>query len=192
MKTAIVSAALASVALVPSAAQAQAIPAAVIAVVDLDKVTTDCTACKVASATLKSQGAALEARQRALGEPLQAEAKSIQAAIDALQGKPADSALQARVKSFQARQQAGASEIQSKQENLQRLETYVRQQIGAKLGPIYSSVMQKRGANVLLEQGATLAAAQAIDVTADITAGLNAALPSISTALPAQKLPQSR
>ena len=41
--------------------------------------------------------------------------------------------------------------------------------------------MQRRGANVLLEQGATLASPPTLDVTNDVLAALNAALPSVST-----------
>ena len=44
---------------VPRAASAQAVPAAVIAVVDLEKVTADCNACKTAAAALRSQVTAL-------------------------------------------------------------------------------------------------------------------------------------
>jgi len=45
--------------------------------------------------------------------------------------------------------------------------------------------MQKRGANVLVEQGATLAASTAVDVTTDVLAALNAAMPTVSVTAPA-------
>ena len=96
----ILSAAAAAVA-VPSASQAQALPAAVIAVVDLEKVTTDCTACKAARATLQGQVTALQNREKALAAPLETEQKAIQAAIDALGGKQPDAALQARIKAWE-------------------------------------------------------------------------------------------
>lgn len=192
MNKLLVSVALAASLVAPSAASAQALPAAVVAVVDLDKVTTDCNACKTASATLRSQAQALQAREKALGDPLKAEAQSIQTAIDALKGAQPSAALEARIKAFQTKQQSGAQELSRKQQELQRVQQYIQQQIAAKLGPIYQSVMQKRGANVLVEVGSTLAAAAAVDVTNDVTAGLNAALPSISTNPPAQTQPQGR
>ncbi|MES2000723.1 MAG: OmpH family outer membrane protein [Pseudomonadota bacterium] len=190
----LVSAALAAAFLAPAAAQAQALPAAVVAVVDLDKVTTDCTACKSAAATLKAQANALAARETALEGPLKTEAQSIQAAIDALAGKQPDAALQARIKAFQTKQQSGAAELSRKQQEIQRNQQYIQQQIGTKLGPIYQQVMQRRGANLLVEAGATLATTAAIDVTADVTAGLNASLPSLVTTAPAQaqQAPQGR
>ena len=102
MKTIFVTAAVMAAALAPTAASAQAVPAAVIAVVDLDRVTTDCTACKTASAALRSQVTSLQNREKTLATPLQTEGKSIQTAIDALNGKEPDAALQARIKAFQA------------------------------------------------------------------------------------------
>ena len=109
MKTMLLIAASAASLLLPAAAGAQAVPAAVIAVVDLDRITTECTACKTASAALRAQVTSLQNREKALATPLQTEQRSIQAAIDALQGKEPDAALQARVKAFQAKQQQGVN-----------------------------------------------------------------------------------
>jgi outer membrane protein len=186
MKKLIISTMLATVVLIPSAANAQAIPAAVIAVVDLERVTADCNACKTASAALRAQVAALQNREKALATPLQTEQKSIQAAIDALNGKEPDAALQARVKAFQTKQQQGAQELQRQQQQIQLNNQYVQKQIADKLGPIYTQVMQKRGANIMVEIGQTLASAANLDVTNDVLTALNAALPSISTTAPAQ------
>ena len=185
-------AALAAIMLAPAAAQAQAIPAAVIAVVDLEKVTADCNACKTASATLRSQLTSYQNREKALAGPLETEQKAIQAAIDALKGAQPDTALQTRVRAFQTRQQTGAQELQRQQQQLQRNQAYIQQQIAQKLGPIYQQVMQRRGATVMLEQGSTLAASNSINVTGDVTAALNTALPTIQTTAPAQAQPQGR
>jgi Skp family chaperone for outer membrane proteins len=194
MRTLLVSAVLASAALMPAAAQAQAIPAAVIAVVDIEKVTSDCTACKSASATLRSQLSSLQNRQKALAAPLETEGKAIQAQIDALGGKAPDAALQNRVKAFQTKQQTGAQELQRQQQQIQRNQAYIQQQIAQRLGPIYQQVMQRRGATIMLEAGATLATAKTVDVTNDVVAALNSALPTIQTTAPAQtqQQPQGR
>ena len=185
----IISAAAAAIA-VPSAVQAQALPAAVIAVVDLEKVTTDCNACKAARATLQGQITALQNREKALSAPLEAEQKAIQAAIDALAGKQPDAALQARAKAWETKRQQGAQEITAQQQQIQRNSAYVSQQIATKLGPIYQQVMQRRGASVMVEMGATLATASQLDVTNDVLAALNTALPSVSTTAPAQQQQQ--
>ena len=168
MNRIIVSAALAAAMLAPAAAQAQAIPAAVIAVVDLEKVTADCNACKTASASLRSQVTALQNRQKTLAAPLETEQKALQTAVDALKGAQPDVALQARVRAFQQKEQQAAQELQRQQQQLQRNQAYIQQQIAQKLGPIYQQVMQRRGATIMLEQGSTLAASNSVNVTNDV------------------------
>ena len=192
MKRLLISASLAGSLVLPSMAQAQAIPAAVVAVVDLDKVTSACNACKTAAAALRSQATALQSRQQALSTPLQAEQKSIQAAIDALNGKEPDAALKTRVQAFQAKEQQAAQELQTQQTQLQRNQQYIQKQISDKLGPIYTQVMQRRGANMMVEIGQTLASGATLDVSNDVVAALNSALPSIATTAPAPAKPQGR
>lgn len=192
-KLLLLSSALAASIIAPTA-NAQAIPAAVVAVVDLEKVTADCTACKNASATLRSQVTALQTREKTLATPLETEQKSIQAAIDALpQGKEPDAALQARIKAFQTKQQTGQQELVRQQQQIQRNQAYITQQIRDKLGPIYQQVMQRRGANIMVEVGSTLATSASLDVTNDVLAALNTALPTIQTTAPAAPAqPQGR
>jgi len=192
MKRLLISASLAASALMPAAAHAQAIPAAVIAVVDLEKITADCTACKAARAALQSQITGLQSRQQALAAPLQVEQKSIQTAVDALNGKEPDAALQARVKAFQTKQQAAEQELTSRQQQIQANNQYVQKQISDKLAPIYTQVMQKRGANLMVEIGQTLASGQTLDVTNDVLTALNSSLPSVATTAPAQARTQSQ
>ena len=190
MKYLLLTASLAASAILPSAAHAQALPAAVIAIVDLEKVTSDCNACKTAAATLRSQATALQNRQQALATPLQTEQKSIQTAIDALNGKEPDAALKARAQAFDTKRQQGSAELQRQQQQIQLNQQYVNKQIADKIGPIYSQVMQKRGANLMVEIGNTLASGSSLDVTNDILTALNAVLPSISTTAPAQPAQQ--
>lgn len=185
MKKLLITASLATSAVLPSAAHAQAIPPAVVAVVDLEKVTSECTACRTAKAALQAQVSGYQTRERTLAEPLQTEQKSIQTAIDALNGKEPDAALKTRVQAFQAKQQQAAEELQRQQQQIQLNSQYVNKQIADKLGPIYSQVMQKRGANVMVEIGSTLATGATLDVSNDVLAALNTALPTISTSAPA-------
>ena len=185
MKTLILSASLAAIAAIPSAASAQAIPPAIVAVVDLERVQSECTACKTARDALKNQALAEDAKEKALAGPLQTEQQSLQTAVDALKGKEPDAALQARVRTFQTKMQNAQDEATRGRQQLQRNQAYIAQQIQTKLNPIYTQVMQRRGANVLIEQGATLATASAVDVTNDVLAALNAALPTISVTAPA-------
>jgi outer membrane protein len=195
MKRLLISSSIAASLILPSAALAQSNPAAVIAIVDLDKVTRDCNACKTAGAALRSQATAEENRERALVTPLQTEQKAIQAAIDALGGKEPDAALKARVQAFQAKQQQAQETAAAGRQQLQANQQYIQRQVADKLGPIYTQVMQKRGANMMMEIGQTLASAAGLDVTTDVITALNTALPTIQTVAPAQprpKTPQGR
>src|SRR5512146_1020422 len=100
MKTLLISAAFAAAVLTPSVASAQAIPSAVVAVVDLDRVTSECNECKTASATLRGQARSGEGRRGTVARTGEAERKSSQASSGARGGREADAALQARVKAF--------------------------------------------------------------------------------------------
>jgi outer membrane protein len=192
MKTLLISAAVAAAAIAPSAATAQALPNAVVAVVDLDRVTAECNACKTAQAALKSQVQSYQGREQALAAPLETEQKSIQAAVDALKGKEPDAALKTRIEAFQRKQQQAAQELSTQQRQIQANQQYIQKQIQDKLSPIYQQVMQRRGANLLVEVGTTLATAQNVDVTNDVLAALNASLPTLVTTAPAAPAPQGR
>jgi len=192
MKTLLVSAALAAAWIAPSAASAQAMPSAVIAVVDLEKVTASCNACKTANAALQGQVNALKARQQALAGPLNTEGQSLETAAKALNGKAPDAALQARAKAYQTKLQQAQDEIGRQEEQIRRNTAYIQKQILDKLGPIYQQVMTRRGANIMLETGATLATSSSIDATNDVLAALNTALPTLATTAPAQSAPKGR
>ena len=184
MKTLFKSAALASALLVaPVAAHAQHAPAAVIVVVDRQKVFAECTACKAAQTQLQAQATSIQQRAQQLGQPLQTEAEAIQKAAG---GKAPDAALQARIQALQTKENSANQEIQGRQQTFQRNRAYVAQQITAKLEPIVTSVMQKRGANIALDSDMTIASSASIDVTNDVLAQLNTQLPSVSVTAPAQ------
>lgn len=192
MNKLLVTAAFAALMIAPSAATAQSVPAAVVAVVDLDKVTTDCNACKTAAAALRSQITSLQNREKTLTTPLETEQKAIQAAIDALKGAQPDAALQARARAWETKRQQAAQELERGRQQVQRNQQHISRQIQDKLGPIYQQVMQRRGANLLIEVGSTLATSSSVDVTADVLAALNTAMPTLQTQAPAQTQPQGR
>jgi outer membrane protein len=182
-------AAVAAIALtVPAAASAQNVADAKIAVVDTDRVYRECTACRAAQTQL--QGLVTSARTRAqqLGQPMQSEAQSIEQAAAALRNQSgaartaAETALNSRVQQFQQRQTAAQQEVARLEQNIQSTQANVLRQINTALNPIVSQVMARRGANVALDTNATLARAANLDVTNDVLAALNAALPSVTVA----------
>ena len=195
MKTILTIAALAAgVLALPTAAAAQRAPAAVVVVVDSSRIYRDCTACKTAQTQLQSRVAALTTRQQTLANQLRPEGQAIQTAIQALAGKAPDAALRARAEAFQKKQDDANQELGRSQQNIQSIQANVVRQINERLNPVINQVMTARGANIAVDVDATLAHAQAVDVTADVLAGLNRVLPSVSlTPLPAQQQqPQGR
>jgi Skp family chaperone for outer membrane proteins len=185
-----ISAAVAALA-VPAAAQAQRVPAATIIVVDTDRIYQECNACRTAKAQLQSQAQALQTRQQTLASQLRPEGQSIQAAIQALNGKEPDAALKKRVEDFQTKEQQANEELSRSQQNLQSIQANVVRQIEERLRPVINQVMTQRGANFAVDVDSTLAHAAGTDVTDAVLAGLNTALPSVSlTPLPQQQQQQ--
>ena len=175
-------------------ALAQRVPAAQVAVVDLDRVGRECNACKSAGAALQSQVTAFNNRRQTLNTQLQPERTQLQTAVNALAGKQPDAALTQRIQAFQQKEVNAAQELEKQQNQIQRNQAYISQQINAKLAPLLQPAMQKRGANVLLDSGAAIRFVPAVDITNDVLASLNAALPSVATTAPAQPAtnPQGR
>ncbi len=182
-------AALGLVAAIPSAAAAQKLPAAVVAVVDSDRIFAECTACKAASAQLQTQIQQMQQRAQQLGQPLQTEAQALDAAVKALNGKQPDAALQQRATAFQQKQGAAQQELAQREQTIGRNRAYVAQQIQQKLNPIISQQMTARGANIAVDTGATLAISKTVDITDGVLAELNRQLPSVSTTAPAAPAP---
>jgi Skp family chaperone for outer membrane proteins len=131
----------------------------------------------------------LQARATQLQGTLKPEQTYLEGAVNALAGKEPDAALKTRIGNFQRSQQSAAQEIQTQQNQIQRNQAYIRQQLLEKLNSLYTGVMTRRGANMLVEMSSTLAYDPSLDVTADLLAALNAALPSLNTVAPAPAAP---
>lgn len=188
----IFSAAMAAAA-IPSPSLAQRAPAAVVIVVDSDRIYRECNACRTAQQQLQSQVTALQNRQRTLAAELRPEGQAIQTAIQALNGQQPGAALRTRAQAFQTRQEQAQQELQRAEQNLQSIRANVIRQIDERMRPVITQVMTQRGANIAVDVDATLGHAQAVNATDAVLAGLNAALPSVSvTPLPQQQQPQQQ
>ena len=182
----------ASTFLIPAAASAQALAAPVVAIVDIQRVQTQCNACKTALTQLEGQLAGLRTLQTTLETPLRTEAAALQAAGQALNGRAPDAALQARATAFQKKQADAQTQLAAREATFQRNRAFVLQQINARLQPAVASVFTRRGASVMLDASQVIQSAPGLDVTNDVLAALNAGLPSISVTAPAQAAPASR
>jgi len=173
---------------IPATAQAQRIAPTAVAVLDTQRVFSECTACRAANTQLQQQVQQAQQRAQQLQQPLESEARAIQQAVNALNGKQPDAALQQRAQQLQNRQNTANQELTGREQTLRSIQTHVAQQINVRLGPIINQVMQTRGAAVVLDRSAALAVSPTIDVTNEVLAQLNQQLPSVSvTPLPQQQ-----
>lgn len=190
MKT-YLAAAMVAASVLATPALAQRAPAAVVVVVDTGRIYRDCNACRTAQTQLQTHVTNLRNRQQTLENQLRPEGQAIQQAVTALAGKQPDAALQNRAKAFQQRQEQANQELANSQQNIQSIQANVLRQINERLRPAINQVMTQKGANLAVDVEATLAHGQSTDVTNEVLAALNTALPSVSvTPLPQQQQPQ--
>ncbi|MBV9884399.1 MAG: OmpH family outer membrane protein [Sphingomonadaceae bacterium] len=185
------SAAMAAIALgAPAVSQAQPLPAPVIAVVNLEQIIQTCTACVAANTQLQAQLTQLQQRSQQLQTQIQTEGQQLQAAVNALpQGQQPDAALQARINAFETMRNNAQVELSAGQTRLQRNVDYVHQQEGERIRPAILTVMQQRGANVVMDRAALIDAAPSIDVTPAVLAIVNQNAAPLNVNAPAQAAP---
>ncbi len=178
----------------PVAVSAQALPPAVVAVIDRDRVASTCTQCVAATQQLQAQIRQYQARQQQLTAPLQAERQAIQTAINALpQGGQPDAALRTRAQTFTTNEQAAERELGAAQETIRRNQNFVVQQILQRMDPLIGQVTRERGANVAVDVAGTLAHSPALNVTDAVLALMNQnSTPFNSVAPPPQQQPAAQ
>ena len=184
---------------IPVGAQAQNLPAAVIAVSDRNAIARNCTQCVAARTQLQAQGTQYEQREQQLATQLQTEGQAIQTALQAVpQGQQPDAALQQRIQAFRTLQQNAATELGPRQDQLRRNQDHVLQQILERMDPLIGQIVRQRGANLAVDVNATLAHSSAINVTAAVLQLMNQnSTPFTTTAppppqQPAQQQPQQQ
>jgi len=191
MRKILLLAAIAAATALPTSANAQARGGVIL--IDTANILSNCTACKAAQTQLEQRQTTLRSRVQTLTQQLQAEGKPIQDAVDALKGKQPDAALQQRITAFQTKERGAQQEIQNSQRQLQSTAAHVQQQVGARLIQIVEQVRARRGASIAVSKDSTLANDSSIDVTTEVLAALNQALPSVSvTPLPQQQQQQQQ
>jgi Skp family chaperone for outer membrane proteins len=183
MKKILVALALSSVA---TPVLAQTLPPAVIVTVDRQEMIASSAAAKAAQAELKPKGDALQARVGQLRTSLQAEEKALRDSAPAQAAAPAAvQAWQTKARDFETRRGQAEQEVQRRQQEIQVAEQWVVKQINDGAQPIISQIMRERGANIAVDEQVTIQHAAAVDITADVIARLDKALPKVSTTPPA-------
>lgn len=174
---------LASAALSTAPVVAQQLSPAVVIVVDMDQVVNQSAAGKAAGTEIQGKITGLQARATTLQNQLKTENDAI---VAGQQNKSlVGDAFEQRVRTFQKRQQDAQAELARAEQEIQRSRNYVIQQITQAANPIITTIMRERNASVALQKDATLQHSASLDVSNDVLARLNTALPRVSTTPPA-------
>lgn len=190
MKKMMFALALATAATPATMAVAQQLPQAVIVTVDRQAMIAGSAAAKAAQTELKPKADALQARLQQLATSLQAEEKTLRDTAPQQNAAPAAvQAWQTKVRDFEGRRGQADQEIQRRQQEIQQAEQWVVKQINEGAQPIISTIMRERGANIAVDEQVTIQHTAALDITKDVIARLDKALPRVSTTPPAP--PQS-
>lgn len=169
---------------VPTALYAQQLPPPVVAVLDTNQIFRTCAQCVVANTNIQQQLTALQQRVQALQAQIQGEEQQLNTLVRGLNGAQPDAALTARINAFQQTQQNAQREIDATRDRIQRTANYVEQQIGQRIRPALTTVMQQRGATVVLDRGQLLDASPALDITPAVLAIVNQNTAPLSVTLP--------
>ncbi len=178
-----------------SSAEAAAPAKGPIAVVNLNGVIGNSLAYKTAQSqsavTYQAQISAAEARKAAIIAQLQPMADKLQR--DAAAPNANQAALAQEQQTIQQLQDSGTRELQKMMQPVALSNAYVQEQIGDKLGAAMQAAMAKNGVSVLLKAEAVqMETNQNYDLSADVLAELNAALPSVQIVPPAGWLPREQ
>lgn len=171
---------------VPAHAQATSI-----AVANIEQAVRTCNAFKVAvdqiKVTYKAQIDAFETRSKALQAELQPLVTAFQAAQNV--PNPNQQTLQTQFNQIQAKRDAAQKELSPLYAPVARAQAYAEEQIAMKLDAAIKSAMTKKRVGLVVAPGATVSYQPAADITNDIIAELNTAVPSVGIVPPANWQP---
>ena len=180
---------VAAVVALPTVASAQVMPG--VGVADLNEAVAKSNAWVLAAnqikITYKAQIDAFEARSQVLNAEIQPLVTAFQTAQRA--PNPNQQALQTQAQQIQARQQSAQKELGGLYQPIGRAEAYAQEQIAAKLDAALKAAMNKKKVGLVLNPQATISYQPAVDLTNDIIAELNVAVPNVGITPPANWQP---
>jgi Skp family chaperone for outer membrane proteins len=187
-------------ALAPGAALAQTAPApapapvasapAFPAIADLGAAVRSTNAFRTAAQQVQTQYKAQIDAYNARSTPLQQELQRTAQEIRTLQqNNTAQATVNQRIQAFQTRQQAIQTELAPLAAPFERPLAYVEEQITQRLDQAVRAAMNAKRVNLLLRPEAIAFALPTANITADVTQQLNALVPSVSIAVPANWQP---
>lgn len=161
------------------ASLAQQVPTAVILVIDFQRVTQESLVGKDVAAQMESNRVELENRVRQLEEELRTQEEEIVKQKSII----SPDAYEQRVRDFQVKAQTARQELQQKQQARQRAVQQANVEIQRSLRPIVRSIMEGRGATMVLDKNFVADHISGLDVTTEVIEQLDQAMPSFQVSL---------
>jgi Skp family chaperone for outer membrane proteins len=187
LKSAAIAAAVLAASLLPMtvSAQAQKAAPAVVLIVNMETVASNSAAGKQAQAELKAKFDALQARAGSLRTQFGSEGEALAKERPKETDAAAVAAWEAKVRDMQAREKTAVAELQKSDREFQESRNYVVKQITDAANPIITEIMRERGATIVMPEAATLQHVISTDITNEVIARLDKALPRVATTVPA-------
>lgn len=170
----------AAIFLLPAAAFAQQVS---VLIVDMDRVVSESAAYAAARPQLEARGQAIQTQRNTYQTQFQTEGQALQQ--QAQSGVATPDALQAKQVELQKKIQDAERDIRNRAQLLQRTEQWVFKQIVDAATPVVQELMRAKGAQVVLNEGATFSYTQSLDITNEVLAQVNARFPTASLTPPA-------
>lgn len=142
--------------------------------------------------TYKAQYDAAQTKSNQIRQQLEPLVNKFNTDVQAPNANANQAVLQQQLVQIQQLREQGSQEVQQILQPVALSEAYVLEQISDKFDQAVRSAMTKRKISVVFEVGATLAHNDAYDLTKDITAELNAAIPTAQLVPPQGWLPRQQ
>ena len=142
--------------------------------------------------TYKAQYDAAQAKSNQIRQQLEPLVTKFNADVQAPNAQANQAALQQQLGQIQQLREQGSQEVQEILQPVALSEAYVLEQISDKFDAAVRSAMTKRKISIVFEVGSTLAHNDAYDLTKDITAELNASIPTAQLVPPQGWLPRAQ
>ena len=142
--------------------------------------------------TYKAQYDAAQAKSNQIRQQLEPLVNKFNTDVQAPNAQANQAALQQQLGQIQQLREQGSQEVQEILQPVALSEAYVLEQISDKFDAAVRSAMTKRKISIVFEVGSTLAHNDAYDLTKDITAELNTAIPNALLVPPQGWLPRQQ
>ena len=154
---------------------AQTLPAAVVAVIDTQKIRTDSLAGRDFSRQVEVIQAEFQTEYNKISEELKKE----EAELQNKRALMTPEAFEAARKQFAAKYQDAQQNLQEKQRNINLAISKANNELSRALLPIFQRITEARGANVLVERSQIVLPAPKLDITDDVIVELDKVLPTL-------------